>query len=147
RIAGQIAHQQGIPILFLPGLRCPDWAGPLWGSLSLEEMVEAIAREDIRATRISVGLAGNEMFFGDATCGVLPQLAQLPQALHETEGFSEGWNLFGRTLRLMRTLHRSKIEIHRPYSAPMSASALVVKAQGSKPKPNQARGVAFPGPR
>ena len=44
RRAGQMAYARRLPILFLPGHRSPRWAMRLWGSLSLEEMVAALAQ-------------------------------------------------------------------------------------------------------
>jgi hypothetical protein len=129
RAAGQIAHKHGIPILFLPGLRSPEWARSLWGSLSLEDMIEAMAREHIRATRIGVGFAGTEMFFGNAHCGLLPQLSQMNQALKETEALAEGLGVLGRAMNLVRMFAGTGIEIRRPQCALMRASALMVTAQ------------------
>ena len=78
RRAGQLAYEQKIPVIFLPGLDAPKWARPLWGTLSLDEMITALARGDIKRVRLSAALAANQVFFHEARCGLLPFLADLP---------------------------------------------------------------------
>jgi hypothetical protein len=131
RRGGQIAHRSGIPILFLPGLRSPAWGERVWGSLSLEDMVHAMAKEDIGLTRFGVGMAGEEIFFGDARCGLIPQLAHLNQAFREAQGFSEGWTVLGRASSLFRTLAGVRIGIRRPSHETCHAATLTVSAQAS----------------
>src|SRR5215510_7134662 len=93
RRAGQIAYTHRLPIVFLPGDRGLRWAGQLWGSLSLDEMVEALAHERLTPVRLPVGLAGGQVFFGEAACGFLPQVGQLGSDLAEADTMASGARL------------------------------------------------------
>src|SRR6185369_17821669 len=97
RRAGQLAYEQKIPVIFLPGVNAPEWARTLWGTLSLEEMVAALARGDIKRVRLGAGLVANQIFFEDACCGVLPFVPELRRDLSDSDSFSEGWQALMRT--------------------------------------------------
>ncbi len=130
RRAGQIAYEKGVPILFLPGLRSLHWARRLWGSLALDGMIAALAREELRPARLGVGIAGDQIFFGEARCGLLPQLAQLHEAFHETDAFSEGWKVLARAASLRKSIARPSVEIHCQDVGITRAASLIVTAQG-----------------
>src|SRR4029453_9802145 len=83
RRAGQVAHVHRLPLLFLPGLGASYWAHKLWGSLSLEDMVTALAQERLTPLRLPVGRAGRQIFFSTAICGFLPQFRQFRVDLRE----------------------------------------------------------------
>jgi hypothetical protein len=102
RRAGQLAYRTGTPILFLPGVRSATWAQHLWGSLSLEDMVAAIARGNLTPVRLGAGLAHDQIFFGKACFGLLAHLPQLRQAFQEADTFAEGWQVVTRGAQLSR---------------------------------------------
>jgi diacylglycerol kinase family enzyme len=137
RLAGQIAHRHGVPILFLPGARAYDWGRRLWGSLSLDDMIAALAREDIRPTRLGAGFAGGEIFLGDARLGFLPQLANLNETFRETEMAMEGWSVFSRAVSLGRTIAGGRPEMHCPERDSMRVATLIVTAQGFDGSPSR----------
>jgi diacylglycerol kinase family enzyme len=130
RRAGQVAYQHGVPILFLPGLSSSHWAQRLWGSLSLEAMIEALSREEIGFSRLGVGIAGGEIFFDEARCGLLPQLALTHGALREAEGFSERWRVLARAASLGQSIVRHGMRVHCAQTAFTEAAAVIVTAQG-----------------
>ena len=130
RKAGQVAHKERVPILFLPGARVPHWATPLWNSLSLESMIAALARDDVKATRIGVGMAGDEIFFDEAQCGILPQLAEVRDAFCQAEALSDGLKVLARVTSLGSSLMRPGVRIRCDESELGKATALVVTAHG-----------------
>jgi diacylglycerol kinase family enzyme len=131
RRAGQIAYEQGVPLLFLPGLRSPRWAKPLWDSLPLEAMIAALACEEVSPARIAVGMAGDQVFFGDARVGLLPQLAEVHGSFFESETMTESWRSLGRAASLAQSMAHPAVRI---CSSPHDfwASALIVTAQDGK---------------
>ena len=145
RRAGQIAYTHRLPVVFLPGDRAPRWAHELWGSLSLEEMVTALAQERLRPVRLPAGLAGGEIFLGEAVCGFLPQVRQLGSDLAHAETIAAASRLIAGTagafgLALGRGI---RISCH---GAPRCASAIVISTQGAArhaPKATVARLGAF----
>ena len=129
RRAGQIAHAHRLPIVFLPGQRPPRWAGHLWGSLSLEEMISALAQDRLTHLRIPVGLAGGQVFFGEASCGFLPQLRQLGSNLVEADTMATATRLIAGTARAFSLGFGQGIRI-LCHGAPRRASAVVISTQG-----------------
>jgi hypothetical protein len=130
RRAGQIAYARRLPVVFLPGHRAPRWGRELWGSLSLEEMVTALAQERLTPLRIPAGLAGGEIFFGEAVCGFLPQVRQLGADLAQAETIAAAAQLIAGTAGAFgRSLGWGiRISCH---GAPRSASAVVISTQGA----------------
>lgn len=126
RRAGQIAHEKGIPILFLPGLRSPHWAKRLWGCLPLEGLIAALAREEIRPARLGVGIVGDRVFFGDARCGLFAQLDELHEGFREREG---GWKVLMRAADVGKSIVRPGLEIHSLLIDVTRAAAFIVTAQ------------------
>ena len=151
RRAGQVAYQHGVPILFLPGLSSSHWAQRLWGSLSLEAMIAALSREEIGFSRLGVGIAGGEIFFDEARCGLLPQLALTHGALREAEGFSERWRVLAcdqllSSVRSVRTVParswRAVKRIVPRLGAVTTHSTFAPSSVTSPPQPPQLLGVA-----
>ncbi len=128
RTAAQIAYERGTPILFLPGFRTPKWARHLWGRLSLDDMISALARGDMKPTRLSASTAGGQIFFDSACCGLLPLAGELRQALAEADSFSEVWKALVRGMRLSRLVIGPGIRFHCEDTLTRSATALVVSA-------------------
>jgi hypothetical protein len=126
RGAGQLAYERGTPILFLPGSRAPVWARRLWGGLSLDEMISALARGEMTPTRLNAGTAGGQIFFDHASCGLLPLIGELRQALAEADIFPEVWKTLLRGAGLARLVVHPRIRFRSADSPPRSASALVV---------------------
>jgi hypothetical protein len=137
RIAGQSAYERGIPILFLPGLRTPNWVRHLWGRLSLDDMISALARGDMKPTRLSTSTAGGQIFFDHASCGLLPLAGELHRALAEADVFSEVWKGLLRGKRLLRLVIRPSIRFRCEGSPLRSATALVVSAAKREGGENQ----------
>jgi len=54
-VPGKVAMTAMLPILFLPGNAVPPWASRLWGSLSLEGMIAALAGENVTPIRLAAG--------------------------------------------------------------------------------------------
>ena len=127
RRAGQLAYATGTPILFLPGLRVSGWARQLWGSLSFEDMVTAIAHGDLTPVRLGVGMAENQVFFEQAGVGLLPHLPELRQALEDAETFGEGWRVIARATQLSRSLLAPHIHFDAGNSNPHRAKALIMR--------------------
>src|SRR5262245_54806162 len=138
RRAGQIAYAHRLPIVFLPGLRTPCWASALWGSLSLEEMVVALAREELRPERLSAGIAGGHMFFDSANCGVLPQIGQLRDDLREMESLTGAARLLGRIAAASRLSLSQRVCV-LCHGAPRHASTVVVDTRGESEASANAR--------
>ena len=127
RRAGQLAYETGTPILFLPGVRAAKWAHPLWGSLSLEDMIGAIARGELTPVRLGAGMAGNQIFFEQASFGLLAHLPALRQAFEEADTFAESWQVIGRMAQLSRLLLAPKIHFRAEDSHARAAEVLDVK--------------------
>ena len=132
RGAGQLAYERGTPILFLPGSRAPVWARRLWGGLSLDEMISALARGDMKPMRLNVGTAGGQIFFDHASCGLLPLVGELRQALAEADIFPEVWKTLLRGAGLARLVVHPRIRFRSEDSPPRSATALVVSPAARK---------------
>jgi hypothetical protein len=127
RRAGQLAYRTGTPILFLPGVRPAKWAQHLWGSLSLEDMIGAIARGDLTPVRLGAGLAQDQIFFEKACFGLLPHLPQLRQAFEEADTFAEGWQVITRSAQLSRLLLAPNIHFRCSDSDRRAAKGLTIK--------------------
>jgi hypothetical protein len=133
RKAAQVALKERVPVLFLPGARLLQWAKPLWGALPLETMIAALAREDVKPTRIGVGMAGEEIFFGEAQCGVLPQLSEIREAFRQAEALSDGMKVLARIASLGSSMVHPGVRIRCNDSELGKAAALVVTAHGAGP--------------
>ena len=132
RRAGQVAHDRDVPILFLPGMRFPPWASRLWGSLSLEGMIAALAGENVTPIRLAAGWADGHLFFDSAACGFLPQIAQLRDGFVEAEGFVEIVEVLGRAVHDTRVVFRPDLRIQCRGTSSRLVSALLVCALGSE---------------
>ena len=128
RRAGQLAHERDIPILFLPGFRSPEWARNLWGAMSLEEMIAALAQGAAIPARLDAAAASGRIFFDCASCGVLPHLAELRTALRETDSFSEDWQVRMRAAGLARSVLSPGIRFYTDDSKLCRSAALIVAA-------------------
>ena len=128
RRAGQIAYTHRLPIVFLPSRRPASWGRRLWGPLSLEEMVVALAEEHLIPLRVPVGLAAGEIFFGNATCGFLPQFRRLRLDLLETESLSASARVLSQAARATSLAFGRKIRIWC-HGAPRTASAVMIDVQ------------------
>jgi hypothetical protein len=128
RRAGHLAYTHRLPIVFLPSRRPAPWARQFWGSLSLEEMVVALAEERLIPLRISAGLAGGEIFFGAATCGFLPQLRRFRLDLVETDSLSASARVLSATASAFSLALSRKIRIWC-HGAPRTASAVMIEVQ------------------
>jgi diacylglycerol kinase family enzyme len=129
RRAGQVAYTHRLPIVFLPSRMPPAWARPLWGSLSLEQIVAALAKEQITPLRLSAGLAGGEIFFGCASCGFLPEFRRLRSDVVETESLAASARVLSAAARASRLAFGRKIRIWC-HGAPRLASAVMVDVPG-----------------
>ena len=151
RRAGQLAYEQKIPVIFLPGVDAPAWARTLWGTLSLEEMVTALSRGDIKRVRLGAGLVGNQIFFEHASCGLLPFMPELRRDISESESFSEGWQSVLRATDVCYRMLQRRLRFSAHGSGTKRATALVLRvAEGhvqasSPPEPPLPvfRGTAF----
>lgn len=141
RRAGQVAYTQRLPIVFLPSRRPAPWARWLWDSLSLEEMVAALAKGQLSPVQIPAGLAAGEIFFGSATCGFLPQFRRVQSDLVETESLSASARVLSAAAHASRLAFGRKIRIWC-HGAPRAASAVAVEVQGP-PDGSVARSGAF----
>jgi len=128
RRAGQIAYAHRLPILFLPGHRSPRWARRLWGTLSLEDMVSALARGAVTPIQLPAGIARGQIFFGEAICGSLPHIRQLRDDLAEAETVAAGARLLADAVAACGRVFGPKIVI-RCDGATREASAVVVGLQ------------------
>lgn len=126
RRAGQLAYLHHLPIVFLPGFRASGGLRHLWGCLSLEDMVAAIARGDLEPCRLGVGTAGDQVFFEQASCGLLAHLPELRRAFVESDTFDEGWNILMRALHLARHLLGPNIRFGSANDNFRRASALLL---------------------
>jgi diacylglycerol kinase family enzyme len=127
RRAGGLAYKHDIPILFLSGFGSRGWARHLWGSLSLESMISALAREDLRPIRLGVGMAGDQVFLEEARCGLFPHLPELYEALEEADTFEEGWHVLARAAQLAHFFVSPNVRFGYGDSALRRASALTIK--------------------
>ena len=125
RRAGQIAYTHRLPIVFLPSRRPASWGRRLWGPLSLEEMVVALAEERLIPLRLPVGLVAGEIFFGTATCGFLPQFRRLRLDLVETESLSASARVLSEAAGASSLAFGRKVRIWC-HGAPRMASAVMI---------------------
>jgi len=142
--AGQLAYEQKIPVIFLPGLDAPEWARPLWGTLSLDEMITALARGDIKRVRLSAAFAANQVFFHEARCGLLPFVADLRRDISESETFSEGWHSLMRAADVSHRMIHAGLKFALPGSRPKRATALVLHAGERSPQLGNVRASQIP---
>ena len=133
RRAGEVAHTRDVPILFLPGMRFPPWARRLWGSLTLEDMIAALASENITPTKLAAGVAGQHLFFDNVTCGLVPHIAQFGAGLSEADTFADSVQLLSQAAGAIGTLFRPRMRIASGRSV-RRAAALTVNALGSEPE-------------
>jgi hypothetical protein len=126
RRAGEIACTYSVPIVFLPDVGTGGWTRHLRGSLSLEDMVLAVAREDFRPIRIDIGMAGKQMFFGQAGCGLFPHLPELHGALEEADTFGEGWHVLTRAAQLAHFLVNPNVHFNCSDSSLRRAAILII---------------------
>jgi hypothetical protein len=134
RRAGQLAYTHRLPIVFLPSRRPAAWARHLWGTFSLQEMVVALAEERLVPLRIPVGLAAGKIFFGDATCGFLPQFRRLRLDLVETESLSASARVLSEAASASSLALGRKIRIWC-HGAPRTASAVMIEVQNKPDGP------------
>ena len=111
RRAGQIAYAHRLPILFLPGHRSPPWARRLWGPLSLEDMVAALANGAVTPLQLPAGVAGGQIFFGNAYCGGLPHIRQLRDDLAEVETLAAAAKMVAETAAACGLVLRPRIAV------------------------------------
>jgi hypothetical protein len=130
RRAGQIAYTHRLPVLFLPGYRTPRWASQLWGSLSLEEMVAALAQDRLTPVHLPAGIAGGEIFFAEAICGFLPQVRQLGSDLARAETIAAAARLIAGAAGAFGLAIGRGIRISC-HGASRCASAIVISTQGA----------------
>jgi diacylglycerol kinase family enzyme len=130
RRAGQLAHEHGVPILFLPGFRAPQWVQQLWSPLSLEGMARAFANGQVKTIRLGAGAAGNQIFFQQAECGLLPHLPELREAFDEADLFSDGWQVLGRAANVLGRVLCPQIRFHAENASLHRAAALVLAPGG-----------------
>jgi diacylglycerol kinase family enzyme len=142
RRAGQVAYTHRLPIVFLPGRIPVPWARPLWGQLSLEEIVAALAKEQVAPVWLPAGMAGGEIFFGNATCGFLPQFRRLRSDIVETESLSASARVISAAASASSLAFGRKVRIWC-HGAPRMASAVTVDVQGLSPEKSLARFGAF----
>lgn len=128
RRAGQIAYAHRLPILFLPGHRSPRWARGLWGSLSLEDMVAALAQGALTPLHLPAGIAAGKIFFGEAICGVLPHIRQLHDDFAEAETVVGAARLMARAVAACGLVFGPKVGV-KCDGAMHEASAVVVRMQ------------------
>jgi len=128
RRAGQIAYAHRLPILFLPGHRSPPWAHRLWGSLSLEDMVSALAKGDLTPLQLPAGVAAGHIFFGHAYCGGLPHIRQLRDDLAEVETVAGAARLLAQTAAACGRVLRPRIAVQYQHEL-REASAILVGPQ------------------
>jgi diacylglycerol kinase family enzyme len=145
RRAGQLAHEHGVPILFLPGLHAPQWVRQLWGPLSLEEMARAFASGQVKTIRLGAGAAGNQLFFQQAECGLLPHLPELREAFDEADMFADGWQVLARAADVLGRILRPQIRFHAE-NAPLRRAAALVLAAGELRTEGTGRGREDPRP-
>jgi hypothetical protein len=131
RRAGQIAYAHRLPILFLPGYRSASWARRLWGSLSLEDMVTALADGAVTPLRLPAGFAAGHIFFGAAFCGGLPHIRQLRADLAEVETVAGAAKLLAETVAACGRVLRPRIAL-RYDGEQREASAVMVGSQESE---------------
>jgi hypothetical protein len=91
-------------------------------------MVGALARGELRPVRLGVGVAGGQVFFEEACCGLLPHFAELRGAFEEAETIGETWSAVARATQLSRFLLNPNIRFCADASDIRKASALIVKA-------------------
>jgi len=130
RRAGQIAHERRVPIVFLPGLRAPQWMGKLWAGMPIEQLIEALAREDLSPVRLGVGSAGGQIFFERASCGLLPHFAQLRENFAQAEDSKEWFAALRCAANLAGHVLHSGLRVGCDASFMRDVSTLVVSAQG-----------------
>jgi hypothetical protein len=130
RRAGQIACERRVPIVFLPGIRTPNWTARLWSGLSVEELIEALAQEEISPLRLGVGSAAGQIFFESASCGLLPQFAQVRANLAQADDAAEWLAVVGRAANLARGALHPKLRIGCDGSSMRDVTTLTVTARG-----------------
>lgn len=128
RRAGQVAYTHRLPIVFLPGRIPVPWARPLWGPLSLEEIVAALAKEQVAPVWLPAGMAGGEIFFGNATCGFLPQFRRIRSDLVETESLSASARVISAAASASSLAFGRRVRTWC-HGAPRMASAVMVEVQ------------------
>jgi len=128
RRAAQIAHDRDVPIVFLPGMRFPDWARRLWGAASLEGMITALARENVTPTHLSAGCADGRLFFDNAACGLLPQIAHLREDFAEAESFADVVKVLGRGASATRIVLGSRLHLRGRAASSRRVTALKINA-------------------
>jgi len=80
--------------------------------------------------RLPAGLAGGEIFFGEAICGFLPQVRQLGSDLAQVETIATGARLIAGTAGAFGLAVGRGIRISC-HGAPRCASAIVIGTQGA----------------
>jgi hypothetical protein len=144
RRAGQVAYQQGAPILFLPGFRAPEWARQLWNGLSFENMVAALSRGDLRPVQIRIAMAEDQIFFEQASCGLLPHLPELRAALEDADSIDETWRVLARAGQLLRFVLRPGVRFRPGDGDADRAAALLLEMPEMRLRMENWRDAALP---
>ena len=131
RRAAQIAYAHRLPILFLPGQRSPSWARGLWGSLSVEDMIAALANDSLTPRQLPAGVAGSHIFFGSAYCGGPPHIRQLHDDLAEAETLSATAKLVAETAAACGRALRPPISVDHRGTACDASAVRIGMQQGS----------------
>ena len=131
RRAAQIAYAHRLPILFLPGQRSPSWARGLWGSLSTEDMIAALANGALTPLQLPAGVARGQFFFGSAYCGGPPHIRQLHDDLAEAETLSAAAKLVAETAAACGRALRPPISVDYRSTACDASAVRIGMQQGS----------------
>ena len=131
RRAAQIAYAHRLPILFLPGQRSPSWARGLWGSLSVEDMIAALANGALTPRQLPAGVAGSHIFFGSAYCGGPPHIRQLRDDLAEAETLSAAAKLVAETASACGRALRPPLSVNYRGTACDASAVRIGMKQGS----------------
>jgi hypothetical protein len=92
-------------------------------------MIDALSHDRIGLARLGVGIVGDEIFFGDARFGLLPQLMHLHTAFNEAHTFSEDCDVLKRAASLARYIAGTRLTIAPAKQEALCMSTLVVTAQ------------------
>jgi diacylglycerol kinase family enzyme len=82
---------------------------------------------------LGAGAAAGQIFFENASCGVLPQIVQWPESFREAESFGEAWQEMMRAANLLGLLVRPGLRIRREDETECSVGVLQITTQAFAP--------------
>jgi diacylglycerol kinase family enzyme len=110
RTAAAMAAEQNVPIVLLPGGTMNVLPKRIWGGETLEQVLEMVAKREIEAGKLDMGVANGNAFFVAAMFGLMPALARVREKFRGANT-RETLNALGALAGASRHVLKSSVRI------------------------------------